>query len=66
MLLVDADLGLANIDVQLGLTPRVDLGMVLTHGIDIPGATTSHPSTGLDILAGRSGSGQLAELSISR
>jgi flagellar biosynthesis protein FlhG len=64
VLLVDADLGLANIDVQLGLTPRVDLGMLLTEHIDVARAITRHTSTGLDILAGRSGSAMLAELSI--
>jgi flagellar biosynthesis protein FlhG len=63
VLLVDADLGLANVDVQLGLTPRVDLGTLLTNRITIASAITRHDPSGLDILAGRSGSGLLADLS---
>lgn len=60
VLLVDADLGLANIDVQLGLNPPRDLGNVLS-GDAIAAATLRHP-VGFDILPGRSGSGALAAL----
>jgi flagellar biosynthesis protein FlhG len=62
VLLFDADLGLANVDVQLGLTPDVDLGSVLSGRTDVAGAITRHEATGLHVLAGRSGSGALAEL----
>jgi flagellar biosynthesis protein FlhG len=62
VLLFDADLGLANVDVQLGLTPRMDLGSVLSGRSDVAGAVTQHAATGLDVLAGRSGSGALSEL----
>jgi flagellar biosynthesis protein FlhG len=42
VLLFDADLGLANVDVQLGLTPVVDLGSVLSGRTDVAGAITRH------------------------
>jgi flagellar biosynthesis protein FlhG len=64
VLLFDADLGLANVDVQLGLMPRTDLGTVLSGRTNIAGAVTHHDATGLDVLAGRSGSGALASLSV--
>jgi flagellar biosynthesis protein FlhG len=62
VLLFDADLGLANVDVQLGLAPVVDIGSVLSGRTDVAGAITRHEATGLDVLAGRSGSGALSEL----
>src|SRR3984957_10240049 len=62
VLLFDADLGLANVDVQLGLTPKVDLGSVLSGRTSVAGAITRHEATGLDVLAGRSGSGALSDL----
>lgn len=62
VMLFDADLGLANIDVQLGLMPERDLGMVLSGRSDVAGAVTRHEPTGLDVLAGRSGTGALANL----
>jgi len=63
VLLFDADLGLANVDVQLGLTPRADLGSVISGRMDVAGAITRHEGIGLDVLAGQSGSGALADLS---
>jgi flagellar biosynthesis protein FlhG len=63
VLLFDADFGLANVDVQLGLMPRVDLGNVISGRTNIAGAITHHESTGLDVLAGRSGSDALSALS---
>jgi flagellar biosynthesis protein FlhG len=62
VLLFDADLGLANVDVQLGLMPSVDLGAVLSGRTNITGAITHHDASGLDVLAGRSGSGALSSL----
>jgi flagellar biosynthesis protein FlhG len=61
VLLFDADLGLANVDIQLGLTPRVDLGAVLAGGESLAAAVLSHDG-GFDIVAGRSGSGSLASV----
>ena len=66
VLLVDADLGLANVDVQLGLEPGDGGGgglpAVLAGRLSVPEAARPHPATGLDILAGCSGSGALAGL----
>jgi flagellar biosynthesis protein FlhG len=61
VLLVDADLGLANVDVQLGLDPRHDLADVLAERLSAVAAATRHEA-GFAILAGRSGSGALAGL----
>jgi flagellar biosynthesis protein FlhG len=61
VLLVDADLGLANVDVQLGLDPRQDLVGVLAGRLTAVEAALRHPA-GFDILPGRSGSGMLAAL----
>ncbi len=63
-LLVDADLGLANVDVQLGLDPTRDLSDVLA-GAEVREVATPHEA-GFDILAGRSGSGALAGLDPAR
>ncbi len=62
VLLFDGDLGLANIDVQLGLTPEHDLGSVLAGRVSLTEAVMRHPDGGFDILAGRSGSGALSAL----
>jgi flagellar biosynthesis protein FlhG len=62
VLLVDADLGLANVDVQLGLEPADGLPAVLSGRATVPEAARPHPAMGVDILAGCSGSGALAGL----
>lgn len=62
VLLFDGDLGLANIDVQLGLTPRHDLGNVLTGQATLADAVVHHEDGRFDVLAGRSGSGALSGL----
>ncbi len=61
VLLFDADLGLANVDIQLGLMPARDLGGILAGKCDLLSACERH-SGGFSILAGRSGSGDLATL----
>lgn len=61
VLLVDADLGLANVDVQLGFQPARDLSAVIAGTATEEGASIHHPA-GFDIIAGRSGSGALAAL----
>lgn len=58
-LLFDGDLGLANVDIQLGLTPDKDLGAVAEGGATLASAITRYAEGGFDILAGRSGSGNL-------
>lgn len=62
VLLFDGDLGLANVDIQLGLTPSRDLGSVVAGRTSIAEAALRHPEGGFDILAGRSGSGALSSL----
>ena len=61
-LLFDGDLGLANVDVQLGLSPDRDLGDFLAGRSSLRDAATSYAAGGFDVLAGRSGSGSLAML----
>jgi flagellar biosynthesis protein FlhG len=63
VLLFDGDFGLANVDIQLGLTPEHDLGAVIAHGTDLDVAVTPVAATGFDVVAGKSGSGQLSSLS---
>ena len=62
VLLVDADLGLANVAVQLGFQPARDLSAVIAGTLAPEDAATRHPAADIDILAGRSGSGALAAL----
>ncbi len=62
VLLCDGDLGLANVDVQLGLTPRGDLATVVFGKMPLQQAVARHKA-GFDVLAGRSGSGGLSSLS---
>jgi len=59
--LVDGDLGLANVDVQLGLNPKHDLGDVLTGRCTAEAALVHHEA-GFAVLPGRSGSTALATL----
>ena len=61
VLLFDADFGLANVDVQLGLRPARDLEWVIAGRAGLA-ETVLHHGGGFDILAGRSGSGALAAL----
>lgn len=62
VLLFDADLGLANVDVQLGLTPALDLADVVAGRASIAQAVLRHAEGGFHILAGRSGSGMISGL----
>ncbi len=62
VLLFDGDLGLANVDIQLGLAPAHDLGAVLAGRAGMAEAVLHHPEGGFDILPGSSGSGALAGL----
>lgn len=71
VLLFDGDLGLANVDVQLGLAPKYDLGSVIAGRATLEEAITTYRkssvggSTGgakFDVLAGKSGSGVLSAL----
>ncbi len=70
-LLIDGDLGLANVDVQLGLSPRHDLGSVIAGRVSLKEALFTFRPFGeeeggasFDIMTGQSGSGTLSALSI--
>ena len=65
-LLFDGDLGLANLDIQLGLMPEHDLGGVIAGHLTLNQAVTAFEDGGFDIIAGRSGSGGLANMPASR
>ena len=65
-LLFDGDLGLANVDIQLGLTPDKDLAAVVDGASSMADAITPYPEGGFDILAGRSGSGHLSTMSVQK
>lgn len=66
VLLFDADLGLANVDIQLGLMPQRDLGGVISGRLTLPQAKVHYEAGNFDVLAGRSGSGSLAALPPNR
>jgi flagellar biosynthesis protein FlhG len=66
-LLIDGDLGLANVDVQLGLSPEGDLADAIGGRRPFADCTTAVSGGGgarggFDVLAGRSGSAALANL----
>ncbi len=66
VLLFDGDIGLANVDVQLGLTPQRDLSSVLSGRHSLKEAIIRHEEGGFDIIAGRSGSASLAALPVEK
>lgn len=61
VLLVDADLGMANVDVMLGVIPKFNLGHVLAGQKNINEIMTNGP-LGLKIIAGGSGDYKMANL----
>lgn len=66
VLLFDGDLGLANVDIQLGLTPEKDLAHVTEGQVTLSQAVMRYEGGNFSILAGRSGSGNLATLGTQR
>ncbi|MBY0338175.1 MAG: AAA family ATPase [Acetobacteraceae bacterium] len=62
VLLADGDVGLANVDVQLGLRPELDMVAVLAGRATLAEAVLHHAG-GFDVLPGRSGSGSFGALS---
>ena len=63
--LFDGDLGLANVDIQLGIMPEKDLGNVISGECDfaeIACAYKDNDGTSFDVLPGKSGSGALGAL----
>ena len=65
-LLFDGDLGLANLDIQLGLMPKHDLGSVIAGRLTLNQSVLVYEEGNFDIIAGRSGSGGLANVPVSR
>lgn len=63
VLLADGDVGLANVDVQLGLRPERDMLSVLAGRVPFEAAVLRHEAGGFDVLPGRSGTGSVAALS---
>src|SRR5690348_9293166 len=61
VLLLDGDLGLANVDVFLGLTPRRTVGGVLAGSCSLPEVVLDTPQ-GFKVVPAASGIAQLAEL----
>ena len=60
VLLFDGDLGLANVDIQLGLTPQRDLAGIVAGSATLAETALHYADGGFDIVAGRSGSGALS------
>jgi flagellar biosynthesis protein FlhG len=65
VLLFDGDLGLANIDVQLGLMAKRDLNDVIEGNLGMENAIQK-AEAGFDVIAGRSGHGSLSSLPLPR
>lgn len=66
VLVFDGDLGLANVDIQLGLMPETDLQSVFAGRTGLKAAVIPYKPGGFDLIAGRSGSGSLASLPMGR
>jgi flagellar biosynthesis protein FlhG len=66
VLLFDGDLGLANVDVQLGLMVKRDLNDVIDGHISLAQAIQRYDEGGYDIIAGRSGQASLSTLPLQR
>lgn len=66
VLLFDGDLGLANVDIQLGLMPQKDIGAFLAGDAALGDTVTRYEDpagVSFGVLAGKSGSGALGSLS---
>jgi flagellar biosynthesis protein FlhG len=66
VLLFDGDLGLANVDVQLGLMPKRDLNDVIRGRLSLDKVIQPFEDVGFDIIAGRSGQASLSALPSQR
>lgn len=66
VLLFDGDLGLANVDVQLGLMPKRDLNDVIRGRLSLDKVVQRYEDGGFDIIAGRSGQASLSALPSQR
>lgn len=65
-LLFDGDLGLANIDIQLGLMVKYDLGSVISGALSLNQVVHHYDKGRFDVIAGRSGSAGLASMPVGR
>ncbi len=65
VLMIDGDLGLANIEVILGLTPKYTLYDVLYRGMDLESVVTYGPE-GVLIIPGGSGALELSKVDANR
>jgi flagellar biosynthesis protein FlhG len=66
VVLFDGDLGLANVDVQLGMMARHDVSEVIEGNLSMERVIQRHEEGGFDVIAGRSGQGSLAALPAQR
>ena len=66
VLLFDGDLGLANVDIQLGLMADKDLGQAVAGNLALNQVVFQCADGGFDVIVGRSGSGLLRALPLSR
>lgn len=66
VLLFDGDLGLANVDVQLGLMPKRDLNDVIRGRLGMDKVVQEYEGGKFDIVAGRSGQASLSALPSQR
>lgn len=66
ILLFDGDLGLANVDVQLGLMPKRDLNDVIRGRLGMDNVIMRYEEGEFDIIAGRSGQASLSALPSQR
>jgi len=66
VLLFDGDLGLANVDVQLGLMAKRDLNDVIRGRLSLSKVIQHYEDGGFDIIAGRSGQASLSALPSQR
>lgn len=66
VLLFDGDLGLANVDVQLGLMAKRDLNDVIRGRLGLDKVIQHYKEGGFDIVAGRSGQASLSALPSQR
>ncbi len=65
VLLFDGDMGLANIDIQLGWVPKRDLSAIVSDQVDLKDVVESYARDqrfSFDLIAGRSGSTALSRL----
>ena len=66
VLLFDGDIGLANVDVQLGIMPTRDLGDVIAGRYALRDVVLPFVDGRFDVVAGKSGSGSLGNLTHAR